>query len=175
MERNMRKMVALAAVVGSTLAVLSLAGPAVGADGALPKSGDFELRYTWVNPTTSGFGDVDRGGDRGSIGAGGWIGWLMRNDGNSASAFGHKMSGKCVAMFGMTASGYDVVLGDCDYSDTDGDHLFEHFEGLKGTFVSGTGKYAGVSASFDLTDIVVSSQSGYGVLSGVKVGSYTIK
>jgi hypothetical protein len=97
----------------------------------------------------------------------------MRNDGSSG--FGHQMTGKCVAMFGANASGYDVVLGDCDYTDADGDKLFEHFEGLKGSWTSGTGKYAGVTGSFDLTDIVVRNESGYGVLSGVKVGSYTIK
>lgn len=170
MERTMARM--LAVVVGSVVAA-ALTAPVAAADGALPGSGEFELRYTWVNPTTSGFGAVDRGGNKGSIEAGGWIGWLMRNDGSSG--FGHKLTGRCVAMFGMNAGGYDVVLGDCDYSDADGDHLFEHFEGLKGAWTSGTGKYAGVSGSFDLTDIVVSSQSGYAVLSGVKVGSYTIR
>jgi len=159
-------------LVLALLAGMAATYPVVAQDG-LPKSGDFSLRYTWVNTTTSAFGAVNRGADKGSIEAGGWIAWLMRNDGSSG--FGHKMTGKCVAMFGMNATGYDVVLGDCDYTDADGDKLFEHFEGLKGTWASGTGKYVGISGSFELTDIAVTNESGYGVLSGVKVGSYTIK
>ncbi|MBK8083583.1 MAG: hypothetical protein IPK28_06885 [Devosia sp.] len=105
-------MALFASVTGQSAAV---------AQDEVPKSGDFALRYTWTNPTTLVFGEVSRGGDKGSVRAGGWIGWLMRND--VSSGFGHKMTGKCVAMFGMNAPSYDLVLGDCDYTDGDGDKL----------------------------------------------------
>lgn len=166
-----RRHIRQAAILAAVSVAAAYATGAMAAD-PLPKSGTINLRYTWVNPTTSAFGAVARA-DGGMVEAGGWIAWLMRNDGTEG--FGHKMTGKCVGMFGQKGGAYDLVLGDCVYSDSDGDKLYEHFEGLKGTLTGGTGKYDGLSGTADLTDIAVSNESGYNVLSGVKVGTYTLK
>ena len=157
---------AIAAVVGSTVATHSE---------DLPKSGEFHLRYTLVNPTTSAFGPVARG-DGATAGrsvAGGWVAWLMRDDGSDG--FGHKMTGSCTEFFRQSTTGFDMVEGDCVYVDQDGDKLYEAFDGLKGTWTGGTGKYAGLNGTLDLTDIVITVENGYEMQSGVKVGNYAIK
>jgi len=150
-----------------------LAGPVVAQDG-VPSSGDFELRYTWVNPTTSAFGVVARSNDPTSVAeAGAWVAWLMTNDGSDG--FGHKMTGRCVGMTRQAGGAFELVAGNCVYTDADGDQLFEEYDGLAGRWVAGTGKYEGISGTLELTDIVITEESGYAVLSGVKVGSYTIE
>ena len=85
------------------------------------------------------------------------------------------MTGRCTEFFRQSASGFDMVAGNCVYSDKDGDKLFESFDGLEGAWTGGTGKYAGITGSLDLTDVVITTESGYEMQSGVKVGSYTIK
>lgn len=166
-----RRLLATAAV---TVALGSMfVSPALAQD-AVPASGDFELRYTWVNPTTSDFGLVDQSTAAGDVAeAGAWIAWLMRNDGSEG--FGHKMTGRCIGMTRQNAeAGYTLVVGNCVYTDADGDKLYESYDGLTATWVEGTGKYEGISGGADLTDIFITFESGYMMMSGVKIGSYTI-
>lgn len=160
--------------LGIALCSAGATGGAVASD-ALPKSGDFSLRYTLVNPTTSVFGPVARGEDAsaGISGAGDWIAWLVRSDG--ADGFGHEMTGKCTEFYRTGAAGYELVVGNCIYTDVDGDKLFESFDGFDAAWTGGTGKYAGLTGAFKLTDITVTVESGYEMQSGVKVGSYDIK
>jgi hypothetical protein len=160
-----------------TVAGVSLAASAAPgfAAGDLAKSGQFALRYTLFNPTTSAFGSVARGGaaDQGVSGAGGWIAWLLNSDGKDG--FGHKLTGKCTELYRVNSTGYDFLTGNCVYTDADGDMLYEQFDGLKGAWTGGTGKYAGLTGTLDLTDVTVTAESGYEIQSGVKVGSYEIK
>lgn len=152
---------------------VALSAPA-GAQNGLPSSGEFQLRYTWVNPTTSEFGVVARGDDPTDYAeAGAWIAWLMSNDGSDG--FGHKMTGRCVGMTRQAAGAFELVAGNCVYTDSDGDQLFEQYDGLTATWMGGTGKYEGITGTAELTDIVITVESGYAVLSGVKVGTYTIE
>lgn len=162
----------LAASAAVALSAL-LTSPGFAQDG-VPSSGDFELRYTWVNPTTSAFGVVARSTDPTAFAeAGAWVAWLMTNDGSDG--FGHKMTGRCVGMTRQAEGAFELVAGNCVYTDADGDQLFEEYDGLAGRWVAGTGKYEGISGTLELTDIVITAESGYAVLSGVKVGSYTIE
>ena len=166
---NTKSMITASAVAIAT----ALSAPAWSQD-ALPSSGDFTLRYTWVNPTTSEFGVVPRSDDPTAFAeAGGWIAWLMTAD--NSDGFGHKMTGKCVGMTRQAGGAFELVAGNCVYTDADGDQLFEEYDGLAGRWVGGTGKYSGITGTLDLTDIVITAESGYSVLSGVKVGSYVIQ
>jgi hypothetical protein len=165
-----------AALVAGLLAVTlaTLPGSALAA-GTVPKSGDYHLRYTMVNVTTSAFGPTARGSDaaKGVTDAGDWISWAMSDDGNDG--FGHKLTGDCSMVYKVNSTGIDAVEGDCVYADADGDKLFEVLHGAKASWTGGTGKYAGIMGDMDLTDIVVRSFNGYEMVAGVKVGSYTIK
>lgn len=166
---RLKSMIAVSAVV----LTVALASPVTAQD-AIPTEGEFALRYTWVNTTTSDFGAVARSDQEGDLAlAGGWIAWLMTNDGSDG--FGHKMTGRCSAFSRLAAGEFELVGGTCVYTDADGDQLFEQYDGLAGQWTGGTGKYAGISGSFELTDIVITAESGYDMLSGVKVGGYTLQ
>ena len=158
-----------------SLALLAASTASAFAADALPRSGDFHLRYTMVNVTTSAFGPTARGSDAAAGGtyAGDWISWLMAENGKDG--FGHTLTGSCSMLFKLSAAGVDAVEGDCIYADADGDKLFEVFHGDKGSWTGGTGKYAGLTGESDLTNIIVRGANGYEMVSGVKVGSYTIK
>ncbi len=142
---------------------------------ALPKSGNYHLRYTMVNVTTSAFGPTARGSDAamGVTDAGDWISWAMSDDGKDG--FGHKLTGDCSMVYKASSKGVDAVEGDCVYDDVDGDKVFEVLHGNKASWTGGTGKYAGLTGDMDLTDVIVRSFNGYEMVAGVKVGSYTIK
>ena len=166
-----------AAIFAGLLAVALAAWPAsaFAAGAAVPTSGDYHLRYTMVNVTTSAFGPTARGADpaMGVTDAGDWISWAMADDGKDG--FGHKLTGDCSMVYKVNSKGVDAVEGDCVYADVDGDKLFEVLHGNKASWTGGTGKYAGLTGDMDLTDIIVRSFNGYEMVAGVKVGSYTIK
>ncbi|MHA1559630.1 MAG: hypothetical protein ACTSWI_03045, partial [Alphaproteobacteria bacterium] len=127
-----------AMTTGALFAILAAsAGPSIAQD-TLPSEDTFELRYTWVNPTTSVFGFVTGPEDGAAAEAGAWVAWLMRSDGNGG--FGHKMTGRCIGMSRQdAANGYTMIAGNCVYTDTDGDQLFESYDGLTATWTGGTG------------------------------------
>jgi len=158
------------------ITMMLAAGPSssLAAD-ALPKSGNYHLRYTMVNVTTSAFGPTARGSDpaMGVTDAGDWISWAMSDDGKDG--FGHKLTGACAMVYKVNSAGVDVVEGDCVYTDVDGDKLFEVLHGNKASWTGGTGKYTGLTGDMDLTDVIVRGFNGYEMVAGVKVGSYAIK
>ncbi len=165
-----------AAIFAGLIALALAAWPASAfAAGVVPKSGDYHLRYTMVNVTTSAFGPTARGSDpaKGVTDAGDWISWAMSDDGKDG--FGHKLTGDCSMVYKVNSTGVDAVEGDCVYADADGDKLFEVLHGNKASWTGGTGKYAGLTGDMDLTDVIVRSFNGYEMVAGVKVGSYTIK
>src|SRR5690606_2796290 len=94
----------------------------------LPRSGEFSLIYTFVNPepwapmprAVDGAGTVTQTATVATN-----IAWLMNADG---SGFGHLMTGRCANF--QRLDGTTVVLnrGNCVYTDRDGDMLFEEFE-----------------------------------------------
>ena len=49
------------------------------------------------------------------------------------------MTGKCTEFYRTGAAGFELVVGNCIYTDHDGDKLFESFDGLKGAWTGGTG------------------------------------
>ena len=145
MNRTTTTHVLWSALTAGAMAAMLVAstGPTIAQD-TLPSEGTFELRYTWVNPTTSTFGPVVGPEDGYAAEAGAWVAWLMRNDGSDG--FGHKMTGRCVGMTRQDATnGFLLVAGDCVYTDADGDHLYESYDGLTATWTGGTGKYAGIT------------------------------
>ena len=187
----------LAAITAGAL----LLGAAASADAQtpaaepLPRSGEFSLIYTFVNPEP--FAPIVRAVD--ATGAvtqtavvATNIAWLMNAAG---SGFAHQMTGRCASF--QRLEGATVVLnqGNCVYTDRDGDMLFEEFfrnageTVTTGHWVGGTGKYAGIQSTFTITGIagfagrtegapVAGAVPGlnelYGMASGIKTGTYTL-
>jgi hypothetical protein len=161
----------------------------------LPRSGEFSLIYTFVNPEP--FAPIPRAVD--ATGAvtqtmvvATNIAWLMNADG---SGFGHQMTGRCANFQRLEGTTIILNRGNCVYTDRDGDMLFEEFGRdagetvTTGHWIGGTGKYAGVQATFTITGLagfggrteggsVAGAVPGlnelYTLSSGIKTGTYTL-
>jgi hypothetical protein len=119
------------------------------------------------------------------------IAWLMNTAG---SGFGHQMTGRSGTLQRLHGANVIESNGNCVYTDADGDMLFEQFErGPGDTFTTGhwtgTGKYAGVTSTFEIRSIpgfagrtegapVGGGTPGlnelYDLSAGIKTGSYTL-
>jgi len=171
---------------------VALAQQPAAAPEPLPRSGEFSLIYTFVNPEP--WAPMPRAVD--ATGAvtqtaivGTNIAWLMNADG---SGFGHQMTGRCANF--QRLEGTTIVLnrGNCVYTDRDGDMLFEEFGRdpgetvTTGHWIGGTGKYAGVQATFTIagfagriegapiTGAVPGLNELYATSTGIKTGTYTL-
>jgi hypothetical protein len=167
-------------------ATLGLAGALLAATAAssaaqeLPKTGDFTIYWTHVNPTP--FAPVPVGDGSVAL-ALTFISGSVNTDG--PGSFLHDARGRCLALQIIDqAAGTFTVQGYCDWQDRAGDHVFETFwsDGVTpfggntyGRFVGGTGKYEGISGEVTITAYGGTTTSdGYGQAIGVKVGSYQI-
>ncbi|MCC6735274.1 MAG: hypothetical protein IT534_03980 [Bauldia sp.] len=192
MSHGIRAAIAAASIVLTTGVALA---QQAAAPEPLPRSGEFRLIYTFVNPEP--FAPMPRAVD--ATGAvtqtavvATNIAWLMNADG---SGFGHQMTGRCANF--QRLEGTTIVLnrGNCVYTDRDGDMLFEEFGRdagdtvTTGHWIGGTGKYAGVQATFTITGLagfggrtegapIAGAVAGlnelYTLSSGIKTGTYTL-
>jgi hypothetical protein len=181
----------VAAIAGSSLA--QQATP-------LPRSGEFTLMYTFVNPEP--WAPIPRAADAtGAITATAYfatnVAWLLNAVG---SGFGHQMTGRCGTLFLYEGTTLVQVHTNCVYTDRDGDMIFETVERNPGDTVNtgqwtgGTGKYAGITGTFTVTGapgfggrteggpVADTPPPGlfpgvyelYAMSAGTKVGSYTL-
>jgi hypothetical protein len=179
-------------IVAAGIAVL--AGPTSAQQAApepLPRSGDFSLIYTFVNPEPwfAVPRAVDASGAPTAIATVATnIAWLMNAAG---SGFGHQMTGQCSSFTRLEGTTTLENYGNCVYTDAQGDKLFEEFNRLPGEtvttghWVGGTGKYEGVTATFTIQGVpgfggrfeggpVGAANEVFGVSTGIKTGSYTL-
>lgn len=161
----------------------------------LPRSGEFSLIFTFVNPEP--WAPIVRAVD--AAGAptetavlASNIAWLMNASG---TGFAHQMTGRCATFQRYEGATLVENRGNCVYTDRDGHMLFEEFDRgpgdtvTTGHWVGGTGKYAGVEATFTITGLpgfagrtegapiagaVPGLNEVYGVSSGFKTGTYTL-
>lgn len=157
----------------------------------LPRSGEFSLIYTFVNPEP--WAPVPRAVDPNGVPTetatmNTNIAWLMNAAG---SGFGHQMTGQCSSINRLEGTTTVESYGNCVYTDAQGDKLFEEFNRLPGEtvttgrWVGGTGKYAGIASTFTIQGIpgfggrteggpVGAANEVFGVSTGIKTGSYTL-
>lgn len=185
----------LAGGLALTLALLTSTANAQQAPAPLPKTGDFSLIFTFVNvePWAPLPRAVDAAGavtQTATVATN--IAWLMNAAG---SGFGHQMTGRCGTFQRLEGATVVSSRGNCVYTDAQGDMLFEEFERQPGEPVStgrwigGTGKYAGVTSTFEIRGTpgfggrtegnpVGATATGpyelYGLSTGIKTGSYTL-
>lgn len=146
----------------------------------LPREGKFSITYTGVNPSPSK--PVPFGKDREAI-AGVSI---MTAVNDAGSGLLHNMAGKCVLLTVIDrAAKTQDVHGYCNYADRAGDQVFEEVStpaptglGLPARFVGkwtgGTGKYAGLSGEFEVTNSGNIAPEGLFQAAGKKTGSYKL-
>jgi hypothetical protein len=147
----------------------------------LPLEGKFSITYTGVNPNP--VKPVPFGKGREAI-----VGVSIMTAVNDAgSGLLHNMSGRCILLTLMDrAAKTQDVHGYCNYVDRAGDQVFEEVStpaptglGVPARFVGkwtgGTGKYAGLSGDFEITNSGNIAPEGLFQAAGKKTGSYKIE
>lgn len=170
-----------AAIVALPLALplISLASAQPAPIPEFAREGDFTLTYYFANVTPANITPVPGGDNRTAV-VNVNVAWLVNSAG---SGFGHLMTGHCMNQ--QRSEGGVVVEshGNCVYTDREGDQLFERTDRMPGdTFttgqwIGGTGKYAGVSSTFEIRGVAIEagrSELGYRMTLGVKTGHYTL-
>jgi hypothetical protein len=167
-----------AAVIAASLLILPAAASLAQ---ELPREGKFSITYTGVNPNP--VKPVPFGKDREAI-----VGVSIMTAVNDAgSGLLHNMSGRCIllTLIDRAAKTQDV-RGYCNYADRAGDQAFEEVStpaptglGLPARFVGkwtgGTGKYAGLSGDFEITNSGNIAPEGLFQAAGKKTGSYKLE
>ncbi|ACA15398.1 hypothetical protein M446_0845 [Methylobacterium sp. 4-46] len=161
------------------LLATALAAPAGAED--LPREASFRITYTSTNPVPGK--PVQLGPTRShAVGVS-----IMAAVNQSGGKLLHNMAGRCSssAMFDSDAKTFENQ-GYCDYVDADGDHVYERYAfapqpmsaRLKGTgeWIGGTGKFTGLSGSFDIQASRLSPLAeGVAQSVGEKTGTYVIR
>ena len=166
--------IALAAV---SLAAL-LASPALAEE--LPREAKFSITYVGVNPAPSK--PVPYGKDREAI-----VGVSVMTAINDAGGgLLHNMAGRCIILTLIDrAAKTQQTQGYCAYADRAGDQVFEEVSmpaptGLGtpakfvGRWTGGTGKFAGISGEFEITNSGNIGADGVFQAVGRKTGTYRI-
>lgn len=161
--RGVRTRIA-ASGLGLALLVASSGGALAG---DLPKQGTFSAHWT----VSGAYKAIEMGEDL----------WAQVNEqiimitNDAGDGLFHNMSGECVGYgLGTEEKGY------CNFVDSDGDKIFEQYAGdvetnaATGTALEGTGKYAGIEATFEYRWVNLPSADGAFNIVGVKEGSYTL-
>ncbi len=146
----------------------------------LPREGRFSITYTGVNPTPAK--PVPLGKDREAI-VGVSIMTAVNDAGNGLL---HNMAGRCILLTIVDrAAKTQDLRGYCSYADRGGDQVFEEVStptptglGLPARYVGkwtgGTGKYAGLSGDFEITNSGNIAPEGLFQAAGKKTGSYRL-
>ncbi len=160
--------------------ILSLA-PATGRSEDLPKEGRFSITYTGVNTTP--MKPVPYGKDREAIAGVS----LMTAVNDAGGGLLHNVAGRCLVVTLIDrAAKTQEMHGYCAYADRAGDQVFEEVmtpapTGLGqparwvGKWTGGTGKYAGLSGEFEVTNSGNIGPDGVFQGAGKKTGSYRIE
>lgn len=161
----------------------------------LPRTGEFSLTFTFVN--VEPWAPIPRATDAAgavtqTAAIATNIAWLLNNSG---SGFAHQMTGRCGSLQRLEGTTVVSSSGNCVYTDAQGDMLFEEFERgpgdtfTTGHWVGGTGKYAGITSTFEIRGIagfggrtegqpvgagVAGLNELYGLSAGIKTGTYTL-
>lgn len=146
----------------------------------LPREGKFSITYTGVNPNP--VKPVPFGKDREAI-----VGVsLMTAVNDAGSGLLHNMAGRCILLTVIDRAAKTQDLhGYCSYTDRSGDQVFEEVTtpvptGLGqparyvGRWTGGTGKYAGLSGEFEVTNSGNIAPEGLFQAAGKKTGSYRL-
>jgi len=146
----------------------------------LPREGHFSITYTGVNP--SPVKPVPFGKDREAI-----VGVsLMTAVNDAGSGLLNNMAGRCILLTVIDrAAKTQDVHGYCSYADRAGDQVFEEVStptptGLgqparfAGKWTGGTGKYAGLTGEFEITNSGNVAPEGLYQAAGKKTGSYRL-
>jgi hypothetical protein len=145
----------------------------------IPYKGNFSLTYTFTTSTPAR--PIDVGGDRDlTVNT-----YLATTINDAGSGLLHNVAGHCTSIR-FTNRKNDTIdsHGYCNFKDQSGDMIYvEYTTGApqpsknytsKGTFVSGTGRYEGISGSFDGTNTNNLDTEGTYQAAGKMVGSYKI-
>jgi hypothetical protein len=146
----------------------------------LPREGQFTITYTSVNPNP--VKAVLAGKDKEvAVGAP-----IMTAVNDAGSGLLHNMAGRCVFMSTLDRASKTLELrGSCNYVDRSGDQVWEEFSTLAplvlgtpikyaGKWTGGTGKYAGISGDFEITNSGPMPTDGPSQSAGKKIGNYKI-
>ena len=146
----------------------------------LPAEGKFAVTYTVVN--SNPMKAIPIGKDREVL-----IGVSLAsavNDGGSGLL--HNMAGRCAGTSIIDRSTKTMEFsGYCNYADRGGDQVYEEYSTpgpqtlgtppkIKGKWIGGTGKFAGLSGEFDITNSGPLPAEGATISIGKKIGSFKI-
>lgn len=146
----------------------------------LPREGRFSITYTGVNANP--VKPVPFGKDREAIVSVS----IMTAVNDAGSGLLHNMAGRCILLTIIDrAANTQDLSGYCSYADRGGDQVFEEVStpartglGLPARYVGkwagGTGKYAGLSGEFEITNSGNIAPEGLFQAAGKKTGSYRL-
>jgi hypothetical protein len=158
---------------------ISLLPPAAQAQD-LPSEGKFSITYTAVTPSPNK--PIALGKDRDII----MNAAIMTAVNDAGSGLLHNMAGRCFVLNTIDKAAKTLESkGYCVYADRAGDQVFEEFAmpapialgspaKYMGTWTGGTGKFAGLSGTFDIAASGNIGPEGVGQVAGRKTGSYKI-
>jgi hypothetical protein len=166
-------------MVGIALSTLTVVVPP-GQTQDIPAEGRFSVTYVLINPTP--FKPLPVGKDR-EVTMSATLATAV-NDGGSGLL--HNMAGRCITLSTLDKAAKTLdIRGYCNYADRAGDQVYEEFttpspqpigSGMKinGKWIGGSGKYAGLSGEFEITNSGNLSAEGPTQSAGKKIGSYKI-
>ena len=146
----------------------------------LPSEGKFSITYTAIVPNPNK--GIAVGKEREAV-----VNAVTMTAVNDAgSGLLHNMAGRCVTLsiLDQAAKTWEM-RGYCNYADRSGDQVWEEFSTpapltfgtptkFAGKWVGGTGKYAGLSGDFEITNSGPMTSDGPSQSAGKKIGSYKI-
>jgi len=168
-----------AVLLKTAVAGFLLAGAAARGED-LPKEGRYTVQYTATNPAP--VKPIVIGNNREMVVSSS----VMFAINESGSGFLHDMTGRCSGWTIIdTAAGAFESHGYCNYTDKDGDQMFEQYDwpmqpggtstNGTGKWVGGTGKFAGLQGAITLKGRSLKpALDGIGQGAGQKIGTYKI-
>ncbi len=110
---------------------------------------------------------------------------IMTASNDAGSGILHNLAGRCAIMATIDKEAKTIERsGHCNYTDKDGDMVFEDFSTSpqpmgstftsKGSWTGGTGKYAGLSGEFAIQSNAILSTESLAQVVGKKIGGYKL-
>lgn len=174
----MTKLFRLVTPICVGFAALTLAAPAARSQD-LPSEGKFSITYTAVNPAPSK--PIPLGDREITV-----SNPIMTAVNDAGTGLLHNMAGRCNLMTEVDKAAKTYRLnGACSYSDRAGDQVFEEVKtvmpqplggpiAVKGIWVGGTGKFAGLSGEFEIHPAPILASETLTQAARKKIGTYHI-